>query len=212
MICPYCGHVDAEQPIPDITTKGTTKLLGNCPECGNEVWAYPTTKSSEPSPLATVRQGERREVALADTYVSYEGGATHEDRGQTADIDRAVLNTDGDLLYFLEIKERSCSLNGYRKTKFPYAKINAGVGLTENYGVPVHVVLKFVDCWAREIIDAGGEYERGDDPFFPGYRPSQANSDRQVPVKIPVTELDVLDLRDGCYELDGTRHDSPGTL
>ncbi len=205
MICPYCGHVDEERTIPKITTKGTTRSLGNCPECGTEVWAYPTNKSSEPSPLATVRQGERREVALADAYVDYEGGSNHESRGRAADIDREVFDSDGNLLYFLEIKERSCSLNGYRNTKFPYAKINAGVELTEEYGVPVHVVLKFVDCWAREFITVESEYERGDDPFFPEYRPSQAHSDRQVPVEIPVTELDILRLRDGCNELDGTR-------
>jgi hypothetical protein len=205
MICPYCGHVDSENTTPKLTTKGTTKRLGSCSECDKVVWAYPTNKSSEPSPIATVLEGERREVALADAYLDYAGGATHEDRGQAADIDREVFDSEGNLLYFLEIKERSCSLNGYRKTKFPYAKINAGIELTKEYDAPVHIVLKFVDCWAREIIDPESEYEQGDDPFFPGYRPSQANSDRQVPVKISVEELDILGLREGCDELDGSR-------
>lgn len=205
MICPYCGTVDESTPTPAKTSKGTTELLGECRDCQRDIWAYPTNKSGEPSPLATVREGERREVQLADAYLEHERGDEHRDRNRAADIDREVLDEEGNLLYFLEIKERSCSLNGYRKTMFPYAKIDAGVRLTEEHGVPVHIVLKFVDCWAREIIDPDSEYEKGDDAFFPGYRPSQANSDRQVPVKIPVAELEVLSLREGCEVLDGVR-------
>lgn len=205
MICPYCGAVDESTSTPAKTPKGSTKRLGKCPTCDETVWAYPTNKSSEPSPLATVRQGESREEALADTYIKYVSGHDHHDRQRAADIDREVVNVDGDLLYFLEIKERSCSINGYRKTMFPYAKIDAASALINDYGVPVHILLKFVDCWAREVIDPDTDYERGDDAFFPGYRPSQANSDRQIPVKIPVEQLEVLDLRDGCETLDGSR-------
>jgi hypothetical protein len=205
MICPYCGTVDDDTPTPTKTSKGTTEALGDCPDCRRTVWAYPTGKSSEASQLATVRAGETREVALADAYVDYAGGATHEDRGRTADIDRRVVDEDGDLLYFLEIKERSCSLNGYRKTMFPYAKIEAAERLIDEHDAPVHVVLKFLDCWARDVVDPDRDYESGDEPFFPGYRPSQATSDRQVPVRIPVEDLEVLSLRDGCEVLDGDR-------
>jgi len=203
VICPYCGSVDESTPTPEITPKRTTKSLGACPRCGEEVWAYPTGKSSETSKLATIREGETREVALADAYVDAVGGAMHADRGRTADIDRLVLDSEGELLYFLEIKERSCSLNGYRETKFPYAKIEAAERLIETHDAPVHVVLKFLDCWAREVIDPDAEYDSGDEPFFPGYRPSQSTSARQVPVRIPVEQLGVLPIRDGCDVLDG---------
>lgn len=205
MICPYCGTVDESTTTPAKTPKGSTRRLGECCTCDETAWAYPTNKSGEPSPLATVRQGESREEALADTYVEHASGHDHRDRRRAADIDREVVDASGSLSYFLEIKERSCSINGYRKTMFPYAKIDAAMELIDNHGVPVHVVLKFVDCWAREIIDPDTNYERGEDAFFPGYRPSQANSDRQVPVKIPVDQLEVLDIRDGCETLDGSR-------
>lgn len=178
--------------------------MESCGKCGKDVWAYGTQKDDEKSQLETVRRGEEREESLADIYTEHEGGATHKDREKAADIDREVYDENGDLLYFLEIKTRSCSLNGYYKTMFPFAKITSGFELMEEHDVPVHIALKFPECWARHKLDPEIDYEKGDTPFAPAYRPGQRTKERQKPVKIPVTDLEVLPWRDECIELDGT--------
>jgi len=199
LICPYCGSVDEDMKIPQ-KTKDAHKL-GTCSNCQREVWACPTTKRSESSPLETVREGESREETLARIYLEHEEGEESIERGKAADIDRRVVDGDAGLLYFLEIKERSCSLNGYRKTKFPFAKIEEGKELAEEHGVPVFIILKFRDCWARLEVKPEGDYEEGDEPFAPRYRPWQRNKDRQVPVMIPVEELEILPWRDECEDI-----------
>lgn len=200
MICPYCGNVDRDIEIPEKTKE--PRALGRCENCGEEVWACPTTKRSESSPLETVREGESREEELARIYLDHEEGVESLERERAADIDRRVIDEGGDLLYFLEIKERSCSLNGYRKTKFPFAKIEEGKELAEEHEVPVFIILKFRDCWARLRVSPEDDYEEGDEPFAPRYRPWQRNKDRQVPVMIPVEELEILPWREGCEDIN----------
>jgi len=178
--------------------------LGTCSNCSKEVWAWPTTKRGEKSQLDTVKKGEKREDVLAKKYVDQEKGDHLEEMGKADDIDKKVFDEDGNLSYYLEIKERSNTLNAYRKTKFPYAKIERATELVKDTGKPVHLALKFRDCWARDVITGRKEYEKGDEPFAPRYRPGQRNKQRQVPVLIPVEELEVLSWRDYCEDLDET--------
>lgn len=194
MICQNCGLVGDEE-IPELSYD--PEKLGTCDNCGSIVVAAGTTKNWEASKLATVQDGTRREQKLMEALLDAYDADEHIDRGQFKDIDRE-LRSNGETTRFVEVKERSCTLNGYRKTKFPFAKIESAQELSEEYGVPVDIVLKFRDAWAALEVEPDGDYEQGDDPFAPNYRPSQQDKDRQVPVKYPVEQLDVLDIDEFC--------------
>ncbi|MBA7620947.1 hypothetical protein ES703_28303 [subsurface metagenome] len=200
MICPYCGKVNEKIPTPNLTKRGTRVLLGKC-VCGKEVWAIPTQKKRERSQLATVEEGEAREKILADIYIQYEDGTRTERRELADDIDRNVYDENGEIIYYLEIKERSNSLNAYYDTQFPYAKIESGKKLIGGTGLSVYIVLKFIDCWARHRIVQDQEYRKGDKPFAPQYRPWQRSKERQIPVMIPVESLEILPWRNLCEDI-----------
>ena len=196
MICPACGHVSDRVAVPEYSYD--PEELGECSQCGETIVAAGTDKNWESSKLATVRAGEQQEQLLMDEMLQFYEGDYHEDMGTFKDIDRAVYDADDNLLYYAEVKERSCTLNGYRKTMFPFAKIETAQELAEADSVPVYIVLKFRDAWARLKVDPDGDYEKGDDPFAPNYRPSQQDKERQVPVKYPVENLEVMDCRSFC--------------
>ena len=174
--------------------------MGECPQCTKPVWAIPTQRRSERSALATVMEGETREEILVMTYLANELGASSRRRRAADDIDREVLSQDGELLYFLEVKERSNSLNAYRETQFPFAKIESAKKLMKDKGLPVYIVLKFVDCWARHEVCPDLDYKKGDKPFAPRYRRWQWSAPRQVPVMIPVESLEIMRWRDLCED------------
>lgn len=201
MICPYCGNVDREIPTPELTRKGTRDLLGTCKKCGGKIWAIPAQKKGERSQLETVEKGERREEILVGIYLEHESGDHSESRKSADDIDRNVYDQDGKLIYFLEVKERSNSLNAYQETRFPFAKIESGKKLIEETGLPVFIVLKFIDCWARHRVLLDLDYKKGEEPFAPAYRPWQRKQARQVPVQIPVESLEILLWRDQCEDI-----------
>ena len=199
MICPKRGFVDAKVPTPGLTKRGQGRKLGSCEKCSASIWAMPTTKLSEHSQLETVEQGEEREELLASLYVKHIAADRH---GKTSeiDIDRVIFKNDEKQCY-LEIKERSNSLNAYKLTQFPYAKIETGQRLMKEENLPVYIVLKFTDCWARLTLDANREYEKGSQPFAPRYRSYQQFRQRQVPVKLDVErDLEILKLRDLCLD------------
>jgi hypothetical protein len=188
-----CGRVDKSIPVPE-TTK-TAKLLATCRFCGKQVMCLPTSKKSEASQLATVIEGESREEELARSYVKHEGGHSSRKLPGSSDIDREVLDVDGQVIYYLEMKERSNSINAYRDTMFTYTKIQEGKRLSKETGLSVHIVIKFKDCWARHLVDPSVEYVRGKEPFAPRYRKHQHNKRTQIPVLISVEDLQVLSWR-----------------
>lgn len=199
MICPKCGKIDRAVAVPESTPWGATIKLGKCLECGIDVFAVPTQRAGERSQLDTVATGERREVILADIYVQHLGGGfSHRSRSAAADIDRIIYDQDGLIHHYLEIKERTCSLNAYRMTQFPYAKIEEAAELHRLKGKPVRFLLKFIDSWAYFDFDPDEKYIRGQEAFAPRYRPWQKNSTRQVPVKKSVESLRILDIDKYC--------------
>ena len=199
MICPKCGFVDAKVPTPGLTKRGQGRKLGSCEKCSASIWTMPTTKLSEHSQLETVERGEEREALLATIYVKHIGADEH---GKTneIDIDRLIYK-NGEKYCYMEIKERSNSINAYKMTQFPYAKIETGQRLIKEEGLPVYIVLKFTDCWAQLTLDANKSYEKGSQPFAPRYRQYQQYQQRQVPVKLDVeNDLEILELRDLCLD------------
>ena len=199
MICPRCGNVDPALPTPFITKRGQGRKLSKCIQCSASIWAMPTTKLSEYSQLETVERGEEREELLASLYVQYINADEHRKTNEI-DIDR-VIYKGGEKHCYLEIKERSNSLNAYKMTQFPFAKIETGKRLISEEGLPVYIVLKFTDCWARITLDLNKEYEKGDKPFAPRYRQYQNYQQRQVPVKLDVErDLEILQFRELCLD------------
>lgn len=190
MICPQCGFVDEKILIPKLTRK--TKILGHCKNCGSEVISQPTTRTFEKSKHYTVQQGEAREDILARIYLEFEEGSYYKKRESTDDIDLEIYSENNILIYFLEIKERSNSINAYRETKFPYMKIKTAKDLMRKHKKPVFVLLKFSDCWSRISIQLNKKYKKGQETFFPNYRPEQKGSKYQIPVLIPVESLEIL--------------------
>ena len=190
MICPSCSFIDKKIIIPEITRRAT--LLGVCEKCGIEIHANPTSRTSESSKTITVKEGESREETLINIYLKYENGEYSKKRGDFDDIDREIYDNNNKLIGFAEIKERSNTLNAYRITKFPYAKILTAKELIKKYNLPVCVILKFSDSWTRISIQLEKEYVKGSTPFYPKYRPRQQSSLKQIPVLIPVEELEVL--------------------
>ena len=171
----------------------------------------PCRRGARGNPAPT-RPSEAREQILADLYVRHLGpGFTHQSRPAAADIDRTVRGPDGRLHHYLEIKERSCSLNAYRQTKFPFAKILAARRLNRRrwwrWGkrIPVRFLLKFIDSWAYFDFDPREEYVRGQEAFAPRYRPGQKNRSRQVPVVKLVETLHVLPIDEECDRTASSR-------
>lgn len=200
MICPYCGKVDRTTPTPELSR--TKRQIGTCKFCGKPIFALPTTKRAEGSQIETVTRGEEREDILTGIYISHEGGQRADKRNGADDIDRDVIDELGNKMYCLEIKERSCSLNAYSKTMFPYAKIKSAKKIITEERLPVYIVIKFVDCWAQLKVDPNKEYRMGNQPFAPRYRPWQMDRQRQIPVEVPVEdELTILPWRDECEEI-----------
>ena len=101
----------------------------------------------------------------------------------------------------MEIKERSNSINAYKMTQFPYAKIDTGKRLMKEEGLPVYIVLKFTDCWAQLTLDANKSYRKGSQPFAPRNRQYHQYQQRQVPVMLDVeSDLEILEIRDLCLD------------
>ena len=199
MICPKCGNIDLTIPTPFLTKRGEGKKIGNCSICNSEIWAMPTTKISEHSQLETVEKGEQREELLVNIYQNWIG-ADHNKKTNEMDIDR-LLYKDGKRLCYVEIKERSNSLNAYKMTQFPYAKIDTAKKLIQNEQLPVYIVLKFTDAWTRLKIDPNKIYGKGSKPFAPRYRSYQNSRERQVPVKLDVEkDLEILSLNKLCLD------------
>ena len=100
-----------------------------------------------------------------------------------------------------KIKERSNSLNAYKMTQFPYAKIDTAKKLIQNNQLPVYIILKFTDAWTRLKVDLNRIYEKGSKPFAPRYRSYQNFRERQVPVKLDVEkDLEIITLRKLCID------------
>jgi len=190
MICPNCGKVQ-DPPVPEKSYD--MEVLGECEACQTNVYAAGTSRFNESSVQSTVRTGHAREEDLMEVLLDHEPGDYHDNRGDYAKIDREVYDEDGNLLYFAEVRERTCTLNGYRETKFPYSKIDTAETLLHDYDVPVHIYIVFRDAWTRLPIKKDEEYQKGDEPFAPNYRPWQEDMDSQVPVMYPVEELEVLE-------------------
>jgi len=198
MICPKCGFVDKSIDVPELS-KTISKLV-TCKKCGTTIFCVPSQKRREKSTIETVQKGESREEHLVEIYLKYEKGRISKKRPGSSDIDRDIYDENNELIYHWEIKERSNSLNAYKETQFPYAKIDEAKRLIKETGKPVFIVLKFVDCWARINIDLKKEYKKGKQPFAPRYRPWQRTKERQIPVQILVEELEILKIRDECQE------------
>jgi len=199
MICPKCGFVDVKVPTPGLTKRDQGRNLGSCEKCSASIWAMPTTKLSEHSQLETVERGEEREALLANIYVKHIGADEHRKTNEI-DIDRLIYKNDEKYCY-MEIKERSNSINAYKMTQFPYAKIDTGKRLMKEEGLPVYIVLKFTDCWAQLTLDANKSYRKGSQPFAPRYRQYQQYQQRQVPVMLDVeSDLEILEIRDLCLD------------
>jgi len=171
MICPKCGDINSTQPTPFLTRRGEDKKLGVCTACDSDIWAMPTTKISEHSQLETVERGEEREELLVKIYQDWIDADKNEKTNEM-DIDR-LLYKNGAKLCYVEIKERSNSLNAYKMTQFPYAKIDTAKKLIQNEQLPVYIVLKFTDAWTRLKVDVNKIYEKGSKPFAPRYRSYQ---------------------------------------
>ena len=190
MIFPSCGFIDNKIIIPEITRRAT--LLGVCEKCGILIYANPTSRTSEVCKNITVMEGESWEESLINYYLKYENGEYSKKRGDFDDIDREIYDNKNNLIGFAEIKERTNTLNAYRITKFPYAKILTARELIKKHHLPVFVILKFSDAWTRISIQLEKEYNKGSTPFYPKYRPEQKSSQKQIPVLSPVEELEFL--------------------
>ena len=192
MICPNCGKITKNIQVPVITPKNTKDELGKCKYCKEEVFNIGTQKNDEESLEETVKEGENRQLCLARLYTKRFGGEKLENLGQYADIDYLVKKSSDQPLYYLEVKERSCSINAYRYTKFPYAKISTGKNLINEEELDVYILLKFTDCWSRLQIDPDKDYTKGENSFIPGYRDPSHKTDHQKPVNIHVHNLEVF--------------------
>ena len=190
MICPKCGNIDKEFKIPFISNK--ISRIGRCSKCSNWVFAVPTTKKEEGSQLETVKTGESREEELVKIFLKYYKGFKSKKREDMSDIDREIQDENGKTLYYLEIKERSNSVNAYKETQFPFAKITEAKRLIKETGLDVYILIKFIDCWSVLKINPEKKYKEGRRPFVPKYRPGQMGSSRQIPVQINVEDLRVL--------------------
>lgn len=192
MICPNCGTIDDEVELDNNHNRNRT-VLSICPNCDNEVLSGGTKRSAEPTKLATVREGQEKEDKYAQFLLDKLGGDIIEDRGQFADIDKNVYDIDGNLLYALEIKTRTCTMNGYLETKFPYRKIEEAKKITEEHNIPVHIVIVFTDGIGKLTVsnENNESYSKGENNFVPNYR-EETSQTQQIPVKYNVENLDVI--------------------
>lgn len=195
--CPYCSYCSGLTGVP---SRPSNAKICDCPNCDRPVFSIETQTDDEASRAETVRAGERREEWAADTIVSETGIADrHEDRGRYSDIDRSLFREGSESpRAFMEFKERTCTLNAFAETAFPYAKIETGQELVGEQGVPVVIVLKFLDAWTVHKIDSEREYEKGDFYFTPDYRGEWSETEHQKPALLPVDELARIDIGTDC--------------
>jgi len=187
--CPHCGHINKKLTTPKLST--SPEVIGNCDECGHKIIAHGTNQQAS-SRYEQIEAGHENEEEISDRLCEkYDGLDSHEDRGTFNDIDRTFYDSDDNPTLHLEIKTRSCSLNGYRKTKFPHTKIETGKELLEE-GVDVGVLIVFTDGIAVLPIKQEKDYTYGNEQFDSNKLDTSSRSDKQIPVEIPVDELRVL--------------------
>ena len=186
MICPYCGHQDSTVAIPEMAYQ-VDDHLGDCPECDEPIYAtHDFSKVERGSQAKAVYRGETSEAAVADQYIEHETPAGYRHEQATRDIDLKILDADGNIDHFLEIKTRNATLNAYAETVFRDMKIEEARNLSETHGKPSYILIKFEDCLTIHQLDPEREYD---------IRPFERH-DRDGPkphVFLPVTELRLLD-------------------
>jgi len=204
MICPYCTYVDNNIKIPEVSGIGVETFFVDCPNCGKDIWIITGYTEKEVSKEHTMIVGERRGTELMKTFIK--NTKDIEFIRKTSDksvIDFEVFDLRLNLIGYLEIVERNCTINAYRDTMFNKSKIQKGRELQEENNLPVIILIKFVDCWAYHKVSDTFKYRVGMDPSYPQYRKLQKYDDSQVTTFIPVEGLKVLKFRDLCF--DGKR-------
>lgn len=162
MICPNCARRDRSVILPQITSE--KKFLKKCKFCGYEVYLIPpkTAMYPETSREHTVRDGEAKEEELMNIYLRYYEGDYHKKREKYADIDRKVCDAEGNVLYYMEVKNRSNSINAFKETAFPFRKVISAKELITKTGKSVYILLKFADCWTRHRFRLNKRYKKTD--------------------------------------------------
>lgn len=185
MICPYCGHRDASVTIPQKASQ-VDDHLADCPECDEPVYAtHDFSKVVRGSKARAVSRGEMSESEIADLYVENESPSGYSHEQATRDIDLKILNDDGEVDHFLEIKTRNATLNAYAETVFRDLKIKEARELSEEHGVPAYILIKFEDCLTIHHLDPDRNYNIS--PF------ERWDRDGSKPhVFLPVEELRIL--------------------
>lgn len=201
MICPYCGYVEKSIVIPEISCIGVTKHLDFCCSCGGDIWIITEEKTREFSKEHTIVEGNRRAKILIDELSSYyKNRLKIEERDAGALINYIVYKkSNNNHLGYMEIIERTCTINAYRQTIFNKSKVQEGKKLIEQLDRPVLIIFKFKDCWAYHKINLVMKYLIGMEASFPSYRKEQKFDDKQITVFLPVEKLTVLKLRNQCF-------------
>lgn len=142
MICPKCARRDRSVILPQVTSEKF--FLKKCKFCGYKVYLIPpkTMICPEKSMEQTVREGEAMESELMNIYLRYYEGTYHTKRKKFADIDRKIYDAEGKVLYYVEVKNRSNSLNAFKETAFPFRKVVSAKELIARTGKPVYILVK----------------------------------------------------------------------
>lgn len=104
MICPYCKTRDPTVDIPEKASQ-VDDHLADCPECNESVYAtHDFSKVERGSQLKAVHRGEMSEEDIADLYVEKEVPSGYSHEQATRDIDLKIMDDEGKIDHFLEIK------------------------------------------------------------------------------------------------------------
>jgi hypothetical protein len=184
VLCPRCRNLEKGS-----TLNNKESLL--CPSCNYRIVSYNIITKPEKNKSASIRNGTKRQKRLLAIYLKHNKGLSAQQRDKKDHLDYTLLN-NGEVDHYLEIKERTNTLNAFQETRVTLGKMLKGQELYRTTGKPTYILIKFLDCWTRYKVIPDKNYRL--DKFK--WRRSDHPDERMYYVDIPITELEILGWKD----------------
>lgn len=180
VICPRCC---ATTPHPPLKQKERLQC-----SCGYTIFALDLPVADEKDKQATIQMGTARQKTLLDVYLRHTPSCTAHERSASDSLDYTIMKNGG-VDHYLEIKERTNTLNTFPTTRITLHKMEVAQRLFRKTEKETYILIKFIDCWARYRVDPNRNYTEGAILWGRNDRPTE----RMQYVDIPLTDLTILD-------------------
>lgn len=183
VVCSRCSQHIAHPPLKERERVQCT--------CGYTIVALNIPKTNERNKQSTIRHGTKRQKILLDVYMRYHPALTARDRPAHDSLDYTILQ-NGAIDHYLEIKERTNTLNAFATTRVTLHKMEVAQRLHQKTGKLSYILVKFIDCWTLYRVDPTRDYKKAAVVWGRNDR----QHEKMMYADIPITELEVLDWND----------------